>query len=157
MSQLTPEYQILSKQLESLLQGESNMITNLSQFSALIFNGLNDLNWAGFYLVCGHELLQLGPFQGQVACTKIPFSRGVCGTVAQTKESIIVADVHQFVGHIACDANSQSELVVPLLVEGELIGVCDIDSPITNRFTLDDQLGIEKMVDILIEQTNFLL
>jgi len=155
LNELTAEYRILSKQLESLLQGESNMVTNLSQFSALIFNGLSDLNWAGFYLACDNELLQLGPFQGQVACTKIPFGRGVCGTVAETKKSIIVSNVHQFEGHIACDVNSQSELVVPLLVEGVFIGVCDIDSPKLNRFSRDDLVGIEKLVSILIKYTHF--
>jgi len=132
-------------------------MTNLSQFSALIFNHLEGVNWAGFYLVVSKNLLQLGPFQGQVACTQIPFGRGVCGAVAKSKKSLVVANVHEYEGHIACDAKSNAELVVPLLVEGQLVGVCDIDSPNLGRFTQADLIGIEALVDCLIKHTDFSL
>jgi len=149
------QYKLLSKQLDSLLTNESNMVTNLSQFSALVFNSLNDLNWVGFYLVCSKDSLQLGPFQGRVACTKIPFGKGVCGAVSLTKKPLIVANVHEYEGHIACDAKSNSELVVPLVVEGQLVGVCDLDSPSFDRFSQADLIGIESLVEVLIKHTDF--
>jgi len=155
MIRLTDEYSLLCKQLTALLEGDSNPITNLSQFSALIFNNLEKVNWAGFYLSASDSLLQLGPFQGQVACTKIPFGRGVCGTAAKLKQTQLVADVDQFEGHIACDSRSRSEVVVPIIVGGQLIGVFDLDSPELNRFDENDQYGIENLIQILIELSDF--
>ncbi len=155
MTKLTDEYSLLGKQLAALLEGEINPITNLSQFSALIFNSLSQVNWAGFYLMASDSLLQLGPFQGQVACTKIVVGKGVCGTAAKSRQSQLVADVNQFAGHIACDSGSLSEVVCPLVVKGQLIGVFDLDSPELNRFDQQDQYGIESLVQILIDKTNF--
>jgi L-methionine (R)-S-oxide reductase len=155
MTKLTDEYSLLGKQLAALLEGESNPITNLSQFSALIFNSLSQVNWAGFYLMTSDSLLQLGPFQGQVACTKIPIGKGVCGTAAKSRQSQLVADVNQFAGHIACDSRSRSEVVCPLVLNGQLIGVFDLDSPELNRFDQQDQYGIECLVQILIDKTDF--
>lgn len=155
MGLLTEEYLLLSKQLSALLEGEDTFITNLSQFSALVFNNLSDLNWAGFYLTTSDTLLQLGPFQGQVACTKISVGKGVCGTVAKDRQSLFVTDVNQFAGHIACDSRSQSELVCPVMVEDKLIGVFDLDSPNLNRFNQQDQNGIEALLQVLINKTNW--
>lgn len=156
MNDTVAQYQLMVKQLDSLLQGESNYITNLSQFSALVFNSLKDINWAGFYLLIESEqpsYLQLGPFQGQVACTKIPIGKGVCGTAAELKKPIIVEDVDAFDGHIACDSRSRSEIVYPILCGNELIGVLDVDSPLTKRFSEDDKEGLQKLIDILTKHT----
>ena len=155
MQKLTKEYQLLCKQLIALLDGETNYITNLSQFSALIFNSLERVNWAGFYLVTKESLLQLGPFQGQVACTKIAIGKGVCGTSAESMETLLVPDVNQFAGHIACDSRSQSEIVCPLIVDGKVVGVFDLDSPVLDRFDQHDKYGIECLVEILIDKTKF--
>lgn len=155
MTQLTNEYALLCKQLTALLEGETNPITNLSQFSALIFNNLQKVNWAGFYLTTSTGDLQLGPFQGQVACTRIPFGKGVCGTAAKSELTQLVFDVNQFDGHIACDSRSQSEIVCPIVVSEQLVGVFDLDSPILERFNEEDKIGIEKLVQVLIELTNF--
>lgn len=155
MTRLTNEYSLLCKQLTALLEGDANPVTNLSQFSALVFNNLAQVNWAGFYLTASDSLLQLGPFQGQVACTKIPIGKGVCGTAAKLKQTQLVADVDQFEGHIACDSRSRSEVVVPVIVAGHLIGVFDLDSPELNRFDESDQFGIENMVQILIDHSDF--
>ena len=127
-------YALLKAQLESLLADERDFIANASQFSAFLFNQLEDLNWAGFYLNRDEELV-LGPFQGQIACVRIPFGRGVCGAAAASRQTQRVEDVHAFPGHIACDSASNSELVVPLVKDGRLIGVLDLDSPSIGRFT----------------------
>jgi len=155
MKELSPEYQLLSKQLQALLQGESNLVTNLSQFSALIFNSLSDVNWAGFYIQYENTRLQLGPFQGQVACTNIPIGKGVCGTSAEKRKSLIVNDVEQFEGHIACDSRSKSEIVCPVEVDGKLFGVFDLDSPITNRFGVEDRNGLEHLISLLVNGTSW--
>ncbi|MBW5413737.1 GAF domain-containing protein [Pseudomonas sp. MAG002Y] len=142
-------YELLAAQLEALLSGENDFIANASQCSAFLFHELPDLNWAGFYLCKDNELV-LGPFQGKVACVRIPFGRGVCGTAAQTRETQRVENVHVFAGHIACDSASNSELVIPLIKNERLIGVLDLDSPKLGRFSLDDQKGIERLAAILL-------
>jgi len=154
-NQLNQEYSLLCKQLSAILEGETNWITNLSQFSALVFNNVEKVNWSGFYLKSESSILQLGPFQGQVACTKIPLGQGVCGTAAQEQKTQLVADVDQFAGHIACDSRSRSEIVCPIVVNGQLIGVYDLDSPNLDRFDSTDQRGIEALVSILIEKTDW--
>lgn len=146
-------YGLLAAQLESLFADEHDFIANAAQFSAFLFNQLADLNWAGFYLNRNEELV-LGPFQGQVACTRIPFGRGVCGKAAYTRETQRVVDVHEFAGHIACDSASNSELVVPLVKAGKLIGVLDLDSPTIGRFTAQDQAGIEQLTAIFLRLTD---
>ncbi len=146
-------YALLAAQLESLLAGERDFIANSSQFSAFLFNELPDLNWAGFYLNRNEELV-LGPFQGKVACVRIPFSKGVCGAAARTRETQRVEDVHAFPGHIACDSASNSELVVPLVKDGRLIGVLDLDSPELARFKEEDQAGIEQLAAIFLRLTD---
>lgn len=147
---LKEQYDMLSKQLSALLEGEDDIIANLSNASALLNQFLTDINWVGFYLMKNDELV-LGPFQGLPACVRIPVGRGVCGTAVQKRETIVVEDVHQFPGHIACDARSNSEIVIPLIKNDEIIGVLDIDSPLKNRFTNDDKLGLEKFVQTLIQ------
>jgi L-methionine (R)-S-oxide reductase len=146
-------YTLLTAQLESLLEAERDFIANAAQFSAFLFNQLDDLNWAGFYLNRNEELV-LGPFQGQIACVRIPFGRGVCGTAAQTRTTQRVEDVHAFAGHIACDSASNSELVVPLVKDGRLIGVLDLDSPSIGRFSEEDQAGIEQLAAIFLKSTD---
>lgn len=146
-------YPLLEAQLAALLAGERGFIANAAQFSAFLFQELADLNWAGFYLARGEQLV-LGPFQGKVACVRIPFGRGVCGAAAASRQSQRVDDVHAFVGHIACDSASASELVVPLLKDGRLIGVLDLDSPSRGRFGVEDQAGIERLVEVFLGQTD---
>jgi len=143
-------YALLAAQLQALLAGERDFIANAAQFCALLFQELSALNWAGFYLVRGDELV-LGPFQGRVACVRIPMGRGVCGVAAATRQTQRVEDVHSFAGHIACDSASRSELVVPLLKAGRLIGVLDLDSPQLARFTAADRVGIERLVEIFLQ------
>nr|WP_244559505.1 MULTISPECIES: GAF domain-containing protein [unclassified Azospirillum] len=133
-----------------LLTGERHRIANCANIAALMFNTLPDLNWAGFYLLQGAELV-LGPFQGKPACVRIPLGRGVCGTAGQQMQSVLVPDVHAFPGHIACDAASRSELVVPLIKDGRLLGVIDLDSPLPNRFDPADQAGIETLASLLVD------
>ena len=128
-------------------------IANAAQFSAFLYSQLDDLNWAGFYLNRNEELV-LGPFQGQIACVRIPFGKGVCGTAAQSRETQRVLDVHEFPGHIACDSASNSELVVPLVKDGKLIGVLDLDSPSLARFGEEDQAGIEQLAAIFLKATD---
>ena len=147
---VSESYTLLSKQLDALLTGETNMIANLSNASALLNQFFDQINWVGFYLMENGELV-LGPFQGLPACVRIPLGKGVCGTSAETQETIIVPDVHQFPGHIACDAASQSEIVLPIVKDGELIGVLDIDSPIKNRFSQEDAKGLEQFIEVLIK------
>ena len=142
-------YGLLQAQLESLLADERDFIANAAQFSAFLYHQLDDLNWAGFYLNRNEELV-LGPFQGQIACVRIPFGRGVCGAAAASRQTQRVEDVHAFAGHIACDSASNSELVVPLISDGRLIGVLDLDSPSIGRFSEQDQLGIEALAAIFL-------
>lgn len=144
-------YQLVKKQLKALLHDEKNQIANLSNASALLNQFLDRINWVGFYLMDTNDELVLGPFQGLPACIRIPVGKGVCGAAAKTKETVRVEDVNQFPGHIACDPNSQSEIVIPLLKEGQLFGVLDIDSPETNRFDELDQEKLEEFVAVLME------
>lgn len=146
---IAEQYTTLAKQLDALLTGESDRIANLSNASALLNQFLPNINWVGFYVLQGEQLI-LGPFQGLPACVRIPIGRGVCGTAISKEETIVVKDVHDFPGHIACDAASQSEIVIPLKKEGEIIGVLDIDSPIVNRFSKEDQVGLELFVETLL-------
>lgn len=146
-------YPLLVAQLQALLAGERDFIANAAQFSAFLFQELSDLNWAGFYLARGEELV-LGPFQGKVACVRIPFGRGVCGAAAASGKTQRVEDVHAFAGHIACDSASNSELVVPLFKEGRLLGVLDLDSPSLARFSAADQAGIEQLAQVFIDLTD---
>lgn len=146
-------YDLLEAQTVALLQGERDFIANAAQFAALLFHEVEGLNWAGFYLVKDGELV-LGPFQGKVACVRIPFGRGVCGAAAQSRETQRVEDVHAFPGHIACDSASNSELVVPLIKDGALVGVLDLDSPHIGRFTHVDQQGIERLAAAFLEATD---
>ena len=145
-------YKALARTLAALLEGERDWIANLANTSALLFAELSDVNWAGFYLLKDGELV-LGPFQGKPACVRIALGKGVCGTAAQRRESIVVPNVHEFPGHIACDSASNSELVVPLIRNGKLLGVLDVDSPVLARFDADDRLGLEEIALILIKQT----
>ena len=155
-----PDYLTLDSQLSSLLAGEQELTSNAAQFAAFLFETMADLNWAGVYLVRpakngkDSELL-VGPFQGKVACYRIPFGKGVCGTAAQEKRTILVADVHEFPGHIACDSASNSEIVIPLIKDGNLVGVLDLDSPSLDRFNLEDQLGLEMLVATFVDATSF--
>ena len=142
-------YGLMAAQVEALFADESDFIANAAQFSAFLDTQLDDLNWAGFYLNRNEELV-LGPFQGQIACVRIPFGRGVCGAAAATRQTQRVDDVHAFPGHIACDSASNSELVVPLIKDGRLIGVLDLDSPRIGRFTEQDQVGIEALAAIFL-------
>lgn len=142
-------YELLHAQLSALVDGEHDTIANLANASALLFQALRQVNWAGFYLM-KQGMLVLGPFQGKPACIRIPVGRGVCGTAAQTMQTQLVPDVHLFPGHIACDGQSESEIVVPLIRDGQLLGVLDIDSPLKNRFDSADQQGLEKLCDILL-------
>lgn len=135
--------------LESLIKDESNRIANLANASAWLNECLDTINWVGFYLLEDNELV-LGPFQGKTACVRIAMGKGVCGTAAQEKEILRIPDVHEFPGHIACDAASRSEIVVPLIKEGALIGVLDIDSPVCDRFSEDDQQFLEAFAETLV-------
>ena len=171
------DYGLLAKQIISLAEVDAHWLPVLSNAAALLWDALDDINWVGFYLVdpvtvtcaepdagsgatsSAHELLtpelRLGPFQGKVACVRIPFGRGVCGTAAETKTSQLVEDVHQFPGHIACDSASNSEVVVPIFKDGQVVGVLDIDSPNAARFTQEDLAGLEQVVKALESCTNF--
>jgi L-methionine (R)-S-oxide reductase len=144
-------YDLVIKQLQALLEGEHNSIANLSNASALLNQFLDRVNWVGFYLLDAEvNQLVLGPFQGLPACVRIPLGRGVCGTSAQNQETLLVQDVHAFPGHIACDAASQSEIVVPMVKDGKLLGVLDIDSPEKSRFDELDQQKLEEFVKALL-------
>jgi GAF domain-containing protein len=142
-------YRDLAAQLRSLIEGEADRVANAANMAALIYRGLPDLNWAGFYFTKGQELV-LGPFQGQPACVRIPWGKGVCGTAAARGTSVLVPDVHEFPGHIACDPVSRSELVVPLVESGRVTGVLDLDSPRLARFDQEDRAGCENLVAILL-------
>ncbi|EWC96033.1 GAF domain protein [Atopobium sp. ICM42b] len=181
------DYGLLAKQIVSLAEVDAHWLPVLSNAAALLWDALDDINWAGFYLVdpvtvtgvepdaglgvesdldlesgaalSAHEPrtpeLRLGPFQGKVACVRIPFGRGVCGTAAATKTSQLVEDVHQFPGHIACDSASNSEVVVPIVKDNQVVGVLDIDSPSVARFTQEDLAGLEQVVKVLESCANF--
>lgn len=142
------QYKTVGNQLNALIDGEPDRIANLANASALLGQFLDNINWVGFYLYDGKELV-LGPFQGLPACIRIPIGRGVCGTAAAERRTIRVADVNQFPGHIACDAASQSEIVIPIIKDGTLIGVLDIDSPTTDRFDAVDEDGLKQFINIL--------
>jgi L-methionine (R)-S-oxide reductase len=143
------DYASLAEELNGLLAGERDFIANAANTSALLFDALPDINWAGFYFLRNGELV-VGPFQGKPACVRIPLGKGVCGTAAADRKTIVVRDVHEFPGHIACDAASQSEIVVPLLRGDELLGVLDIDSPSVGRFDEADRQGIERLATIFL-------
>lgn len=147
------DYKQLNRQLEALTQGVPHRIANLANASALLFDQLEDLNWAGFYLMEDGKLV-LGPFQGKTACIEIPVGKGVCGSAVASGQTQRVEDVHQFPGHIACDCASNSELVIPVCCKGEIIGVLDLDSPNLGRFRKEDQEGLEAFVKVL-ERTVF--
>ena len=136
------DYPKLTAQLASLTEGVPHPVANLANAAALLWQALEDINWAGFYLLEG-DVLVLGPFQGKPACIEIPLGRGVCGTAAARDCTLVVSDVHAFPGHIACDAASAAEIVIPLRREGRVIGVLDIDSPLRGRFTEEDRVGLE--------------
>jgi len=138
-------YADLLSAADALTSGEADAIANMANISALIWQWLPDLNWAGFYRMVDGELV-LGPFQGKAACIRIPLGKGVCGTAAQTRQTQLVDDVHTFPGHIACDGASASEIVVPIVHQGELIGVLDLDSPLVARFDTGDAAGLEALV-----------
>ena len=142
-------YRALAAQLAALLAGERDFVANAANASALLSHALPDLNWAGFYLMRGGELV-LGPFQGKPACVRIPVGRGVCGAAVAERRSLVVPDVHAFLGHIACDSASRSELVVPLVRDGAVLGVLDLDSPRPDRFDDDDRAGCERLAAILV-------
>jgi len=142
-------YDQLAAQLSSLLAGERDLVANAANFSSLVFHSLPDLNWAGFYFAKDGELL-LGPFQGQPACMRIKIGQGVCGAGAAKGDTMIVPNVHEFPGHIACDSASNSEIVVPLMKDGRMIGVLDLDSPKLSRFDREDAAGLEQLVKILL-------
>ncbi|MEN0644422.1 GAF domain-containing protein [Alkalicoccobacillus gibsonii] len=144
-------YTLLNKQLDALLEGETDQVANLANASALLNQFLNDVNWVGFYVTKEEQKLILGPFQGMPACVHIDFGKGVCGTAAAKQETIRVADVHQFPGHIACDAASRSEIVVPLIKDGKTIGVLDIDSPSLERFNEEDEKYLQQFAEILVK------
>lgn len=144
-------YNLLTKQLQSLIEDEQNLIAILSNTSAILNDNLDQINWVGFYLIENEELI-LGPFQGHPACVHIAIGKGVCGTAVAEDKTRLVKDVHAFPGHIACDANSKSEIVIPIHVNDEIIGVLDIDAPIADRFTNEDKEGLEVIVKVLEKQ-----
>ncbi len=145
------DYNELNTKLYALINRIPHFTANLSNASALIFNTLDDINWAGFYMLEKDKLV-LGPFQGRPACIEIPVGKGVCGTAAKLKKTILVGNVHEFPGHIACDSSSNSEIVIPLFINTEIIGVLDIDSPSFNRFTDIDRTGLEEFAAVLCKE-----
>jgi L-methionine (R)-S-oxide reductase len=147
-------YRDVNQQLAALFAGERNGLANSANMCALLFQVLPGLNWVGFYFLQGGELV-LGPFQGKVACVRIALGRGVCGTAAERRETLIVPDVHEFPGHIACDAASRSEIVVPLIERRRLLGVLDLDSPQLARFDAADRVGLNAAVALLLESSEF--
>ena len=143
-------YVHLAEQLRSLLEGEHDLIANAANCSALLYYSLPDVNWAGFYLLKEGELV-LGPFQGNPACVRITIGKGVCGTAAELKQTVVVENVHEFPGHIACDSASNSEIVVPLMKDKQLIGVLDLDSPLFGRFDDEDAHGLNELAGIFVQ------
>ena len=150
MSDPTTDYELLVQQADALLSVSDDVIANAANLSALLYQELADINWAGFYFVRDGRLV-LGPFQGLPACVDIPIGKGVCGTAAEQRSVLRVDDVHGFAGHIACDANSASEIVLPLVKDNELIGVLDIDSPSKARFSDQDEHGLKKVADVWLD------
>lgn len=148
-------YDLLLQQARALFDGERDWLANVSQFSALVFNAVPHLNWAGFYIARPGNGLVLGPFQGKVACVRIRYDQGVCGACARTREVQIVPDVHAFPGHIACDSASRSELVLPVIVDGALRAVFDLDSPLPSRFDEDDARGIGAALQVVSEASDW--
>lgn len=144
------DWKVLHDQLRELIWNVPHRTANLANASALLWQHLEDINWAGFYLLEGKTLV-LGPFQGKPACIEIPLGKGVCGTAVAQSATVRVEDVHDFPGHIACDSASRSEIVIPLRVDGEIIGVLDIDSPVLNRFSHEDQKHLEMFAEILAD------
>lgn len=144
------QYAQLADQARALVHGERDRIANAANLSALVYHALPDLNWVGFYFFDGHELV-VGPFQGLPACVRIPLDKGVCGAAARSRQTQRIEDVHAFPGHIACDAASRSELVVPLVLHGELVGVFDLDSPVPARFDAQDQQGLETIAAAFVD------
>ncbi|WP_458401471.1 GAF domain-containing protein [Candidatus Avelusimicrobium sp.] len=144
----TTDYALIFNQAKALLLPQYGRMSNMANLSALLYQYMHDINWAGFYLLDGN-ILRLGPFQGKPACTQIALGKGVCGTAAQQKKTLIVPDVHQFPGHIACDSASNSEIVIPLIQNGQIWGVLDIDSPIKNRFSDEDSAELQKITALL--------
>jgi len=143
------DYKLLQAQAESLLSGQRNRISNAANLGALIYQELPEVHWVGFYFMVG-DVLMLGPFQGKPACVEIPLGQGVCGTAAQTGKLQRVGNVHDFVGHIACDVASESELVVPLVKDGRLLGVLDVDSPRRDRFSEEDEAGLSSLAAVYL-------
>ncbi len=141
-------YELLYEQVEALTEGKQHLVSQLANTAAAIYQTLPDLNWAGFYLR-DRETLYLGPFQGKTACIHIPLGKGVCGTAALKKETVMVEDVHQFPGHIACDQNSNSEIVIPMYRNNEVYAVLDLDSPVFGRFDREDKEGLERIASLL--------
>jgi len=144
------DYASLDRQLQALLDSESDVLANSANFTALLFDAMPDINWLGIYVLRGNDLV-LGPFQGRPACVRIPVGQGVCGTAAESGETQRVDSVHDFAGHIACDPVSNSELVVPLRIAGDIVGVLDIDSPANARFSAGDQAGVEKLCETYLQ------
>lgn len=153
MSAKAEQYRELAAQLGAVLEGERDLIANAANLAGMLYHGLPDLNWAGFYFRRA-DMLVLGPFQGRPACTRIALGRGVCGTAAATARTVVVDNVHEFPGHIACDGASNSEIVVPLLKDGRVLGVLDLDSPKLARFDAADRAGLELLVREFIERTD---
>ncbi|MDQ0322791.1 GAF domain-containing protein [Pararhizobium capsulatum DSM 1112] len=151
----TAFYGDLAAQLAGLLHDERDFIANAANVAALVFNLVPDLNWAGFYFLKANDVLVLGPFQGKVACVRIPVGKGVCGGAVARRQTMLVPDVHAFPGHIACDAASRSELVVPLIKDGQVLGVLDLDSPLPGRFDTDDQAGFEALAALYVAASDF--
>jgi GAF domain-containing protein len=147
-------YDRLEQQVRALFDGESDFVANAGNFAALIHDELPDVNWAGFYRSTGSGELVLGPFSGRPACTRIPHGRGVCGAAAAKRETLVVDDVDAFADHIACDSASRSEIVVPIVRHGELLGVFDVDSPVAARFTDGDRASLERLVALFEEMLN---
>jgi GAF domain-containing protein len=144
-------YAHLAAQLRSLIEGERDFIANAANVASLLYHSLPDLNWAGFYLLKDDELV-LGPFQGKPACVRIAIGKGVCGTAAKQRQTILVDNVHEFPGHIACDSESNSEIVVPLIKDRRLIGVLDLDSPLVGRFDEEDAKGLNELVSVFLDK-----
>lgn len=148
------QYSLIIKQLHHLIEGEKDWLANLANSSAHLFHTLGKVNWVGFYLL-NQDQLVLGPFQGKPACVRIPIGKGVCGTAVAQNKTQLVANVHQFSGHIACDSETRSEIVIPIRLESQIIGVLDIDSPELDRFNEEDQTYLEQYVDYLITNTDW--
>jgi L-methionine (R)-S-oxide reductase len=143
-------YDFLTRQLHTLLEGESDFLANAANAASLVYHSLPEVNWAGFYFFRNGQLV-VGPFQGKPACTRLALGRGVCGTAAAERRTVVVPNVHDFPGHVACDSASASEIVVPIIAEDRLIGVFDVDSPAIGRFDAEDRVGLESVVRVFIE------